>query len=490
MVYRGAKTRKTKSGGTETTTGSGRVTRRDSSGRKISSSKKSTNRSRLQDTLTRGLKDSGVDYSNTRSSRRRRGGGGSSDGPRLAQPIDQDKADSYSPDQDKADSYSPFSKFGKGIAQENMTAPESRVKQVMRATGMLPPLTGTGSVDPEGNVRIMEGEEIKTPAVVGLGSAGAAAKGVASAGKNVLTNAYWKGQNAVAAQLRAGANLQKAADKIVVGAGQVISKKGVVSTVQSNSKVRSTIAEIFKKVFTSTTTQLSTNPATGKVTTKIIQSSGGVKPILAVMATIGTIAYIAEKTFGGRVFGKFIGQEEAGQGAGMAVWVAQQAGATTGDYENYFAARELQIETLTQASSVGEYMPFKYSADQINRFANITLRSGNIMDKAVHDKMEYEQNATSMVDEWRLRDQEQSDMYKQSQLDNFEMQKQLIELREASKRRGDRASARMWAQFAEDKRIAEAAEREEIRLFWEDYWKMKQALYENSAPSKLNFGIV
>ena len=201
---------------------------------------------------------------------------------------------------------------------------------------------------------------------------------------------------------------------------------------------------------------------------------------------LGMAAYIAQATFGGKNFKEFLGIEEANQGAG----VIKNAALRDDNFDAYWEMRSIEDETLDRIDESGGLMPLKNVADGVTNYVNTTRRTAAVMDDVVRDRQEAIANGLDFVGQALALAEKKDAMYRESQDYNFQLQQQLITLREDSRRRGDRASARLWAKHAEEQRELEAADREAIRLYWIQYWEMKLQMQDENRPSKLNFGIV
>ena len=259
--------------------------------------------------------------------------------------------------------------------------------------------------------------------------------------------------------------------------------KGTKAVVQTNTKTRGLFGNILSKLMTSTNT-ITTTSAKGLTATRVVQTSGLGKPLVIAGATLGALAYIAEKTYGGKNFAGFLGKEEASQAAGIAVWMAQ---ASDND-EAYWESRDLQNEILDKVDGTSSLMPFKNVADGIKDYADAAKKAGAIMDKIMIDKANDAATGLSDVDAWKQRDIEKAAMEK-ANIDYYNQQKQIYLQMEFEARRNNREDeAEFWAESAAKQRELEAEDREAIALFWLEYKKMVALMYENNRPSKLNFG--
>ena len=286
-----------------------------------------------------------------------------------------------------------------------------------------------------------------------------------------------------------GAGFSKAFSGIGTPVGKLTTGiDDAISIVQTNTKTRGLIGQMVSKIFTTTTTQVVTNPATGKISTRIISSSGGTKPLMIAGATIAVLAWVAEKALGGKNFGDFMGKEEASQAAGIAAWMAQ----SSDNYEAYAEASALRDEILDPAkvNEFGDYFPYKNVADGINDYADAARKAGAIMDKVMADRQAAEESGMSLADQLKERDREKLALEKEA-IDYWHEQDQI---RSERLRVAEHQNRKNEADFWRSERARAAKLREEEleaqALFWLEYAKARQALSDNSRPSKLNFGII
>lgn len=285
--------------------------------------------------------------------------------------------------------------------------------------------------------------------------------------------------------------------------------KGIGKAGKLSVEGKSLLRKVFTKSIEQTKTITTTNPKTGKKTTKVITEVVDKNRVSlgVVAATVGAAAFIVEKSLGGKQFGRFLGQEEASQTAGMAAWMAAQSD----NYDAYLEARELQKSVL--GINISE-IPYSNVAEGIDSYRETALRAGEIMDKVMLDK----QSGDSPDEYWRKRDEEKAaqekasiDYYNAQRLAlkqrEVELEKELAEFRasvrvksetEIIKRR--EASARRQRELIVQQTIElnklEEEERKKIAEFWLEY---RKAVFELESQqrrsswdegfSSLSFGI-
>ena len=267
----------------------------------------------------------------------------------------------------------------------------------------------------------------------------------------------------------------------------IVSKTGTVAPVQTTVKQAGIIKKLLTKIITNKKTITVTNSA-GEVSEQVITSTGWKAPLAVVGITIAAAGWVIEKSIGGQNFGKFIGVEESSQAAGIAVSTAMYAG----DEENYYKARALQKDILSNESinEIGK-MPYKNVADSLNNYARDVLAAGEIMDDVMANKFANGEANTT-------------EFWAQYAEDKYTSERALIELQDMKIKAGeDRAveardeDAEFWREYREE---AEKSAREETEWqgnYWLNYKKMALALEkeaqkarEESTPSSLNFGLL
>jgi len=277
--------------------------------------------------------------------------------------------------------------------------------------------------------------------------------------------------------------------------------------IQTNAKTSGIIRNIWNKLLTKQSTVSYTNPTTGVITTSSTSETSMMKPLAIVGATIYAAGWLSEKMLGGKNFANFLGKEEAAQGAGMAVYIAQQSD----NYDQYLAARELQKAALADAKG-SDLMPYKNVADGIDKYTEVTLAAGEIMDKIMLDKQTAEANGEG-YEETEARIRANKELGEIAMRDDYERR---AKEREARKREleikareediaaynadaeKDRAAELkqiqkqidMYNKDAEEDRKKEEEDRIAMGEYWLAYDKLKQKMADDSRPSNLNFGIL
>ena len=351
-------------------------------------------------------------------------------------------------------------------------------------------------LDIKGSAEKKLGMEIKGGAgSIGLvgGMGGKAAKGI---GSGFGKNGAW-----------IPAKTLKAMQKAKTGTGELTKVKGVVSTTQTNSKVSKLIKSVWDKALTKTTEVTTTNPITGKVSVQIVKSKGMLKPLAIVGGSLAAIGYAAEKMFGGKNFGNFLGQEEASQAAGMAVWMAQ----SSDNYDQYLAARALQNQALNDTTG-SDLFPFKNVADGIDKYIDITKEAGKVADEIMKDRQIAEDNGESYEEtEARIRaNQELSEMAlrddwarraKKAQEEESKFRQKERDAKNADEKRQAKEIADMWTKYGKEKAEREREETEWLANYWTNYNIMKEeaevtssgsgkSSFSDNSKSNLNFGLL
>ena len=225
------------------------------------------------------------------------------------------------------------------------------------------------------------------------------------------------------------------------------------------------------------------NSASGKVaigtTWKVIGALG-----------VGTLVAkeILTLTLGGKVFGSFVGMEEANQAASLPAWEAYRAG----DWEAYdiaASARDEVIQNKTFWGGISDLIPFKNSIDGLNKYREAAQTGGKVMDKLAENKRIKEENGESDRDYWdRVREEEIA--ADKASVDYYNEQKKLmVEWEREAARNARNEDAAFWRKEQERTRELEAKERKAIADFWTAYRKLEQKAQEERRPSNLNFGL-
>lgn len=282
----------------------------------------------------------------------------------------------------------------------------------------------------------------------------------------------------------------KTTTKLPITSAIKVGKAGAI-----NTKTGGIVKRFIDKIFTTSKTITTVNPVTGKSSTIISTSKSAAKPLAIAGVTTLALAWIVEKSLGGKVFGQFLGKEEAAQAVGIAVWMAQSAD----DYEGYLAAREIQKDILSpqNVSKLGELIPYKNVLDGINTYAEAALAAGLITDKIMADKELGEPDDEKWArirQEQAAQDKAATDYYNAERKKMFDWEQEARAAARAATRAEDKkqmeANAKFWAREADKQRQKEAEDRQAIADFWLEYRKMLQEIADNNRPSNLNFGLL
>lgn len=250
---------------------------------------------------------------------------------------------------------------------------------------------------------------------------------------------------------------------------------------------------------------------------KTLFSKNVIKGGVVAGGVLATMTWIAEKTIGGQNFGKFLGNEEASQAAGIVVGIA----AHSGTYQDYLDARKIQNDTLNV--DVGT-IPYKNVAEGLQAYKDASQKAGALMDKIMADQEQARLTNTTPADvaaQRKAAEQKASVDYYNSE--RIRVEKQLEDMKAAAdatqnqgridtenailKARSESSSAylnqkaaidRQTAAFLEQQRLdlIKAQEEEQLKIsqYWLDYAKMKAKLAAqqsaNSGGSHLGFGLL
>ena len=207
-------------------------------------------------------------------------------------------------------------------------------------------------------------------------------------------------------------------------------------------------------------------------------------PAFAMSMIVGAVT----SSLGGKVFGSFLGQEEANQALSFQL----ERALSEGDVETYDEFKDLRDELLadnTLWEEIQTYFPIKNVADGLNDYREAATAGAVIQDRRAENEREKLATGQTDAEYWTQRAAEQAeedraiiDYY------NEERKQQLEWEREAAAANRD-DDAKFWRDEREKQRVKEAEDREAIALFWTKYRKQAQKAADNQRPSNLNFGL-
>jgi len=207
-------------------------------------------------------------------------------------------------------------------------------------------------------------------------------------------------------------------------------------------------------------------------------------PAFAMTMIVGAVT----SSLGGKIFGGFLGQEEANQALSFQL----ERALSEGDVESYDEFKGLRDELLADNSlwdTIKSYIPILNVQQGLDDYRAAAIAGGTIQDRRAENERTKLETGQSDSDYWTERAAEQAkedraviDYY------NDERKKQLQWEEEAANNDRD-ADAKFWREERAKQRVKEAEDRQAIADFWNAYKKQAQKAAENSRPSNLNFGL-
>ena len=209
---------------------------------------------------------------------------------------------------------------------------------------------------------------------------------------------------------------------------------------------------------------------------------------------------ILQLTLGGKVFGQFIGVEEASQTANIAARDALING-NLDAYDEAAAARDEVLKDPTFWDDIASLIPFKNVLDKLEKYRNTAVTAANVYDQIAEDKRIQQETGESDDDKWKRVRKEEADQDKAA-VDYYNEQRKLMVTWEIEAKAAARAATRsaekkarnedaaFWARERARQRELEAADRKAIADFWIAYRKTLLKFQSDNRPSNLNFGLL
>ena len=253
-----------------------------------------------------------------------------------------------------------------------------------------------------------------------------------------------------------------------------------------------------KAVYSTTIKGLNVNAKTTKEITKF--STRAAKFFKNPVVSMFLIYNLITESLGGKVFGAFIGTEEAAQTVGFPKAKAfDQAIHVTGDFSLFFEAMALENEVLQDKTGwdlIKSFIPWLKVQDGIDRYKDAALSANKIWERMAQNQLLANEKEMPKL----IAEQEKGDYKANTDYYNEERKKMVIwetQLRaeaRAAEREEDRKAyekqAAFWGAEKEKQRKKEAQDRIAIAEFWDAYRKKQQELKEQSRPSNLKFGLI
>ena len=252
-------------------------------------------------------------------------------------------------------------------------------------------------------------------------------------------------------------------------------------------------------VATNTATKKLIDSAADKVVSKTVISKGW-KIAASAAAALIIVKEILTLTLGGKVFGQFIGMEEASQTLGFAASQALRAG----DLESYDELATVRDDILKEPTfwdNIKALIPFKNVGDQLEKYRIAAVASGKVFDKLAEDRRIQIETGETDDERWKRVKQEEDEMRREYKTWSIEQDKirndnerearaAVRKATNAAERKARNEDAEFWANEKAKEREREAADRKAIADFWAAYKKIQQKIQQDNRPSNLNFGLL
>jgi len=243
-----------------------------------------------------------------------------------------------------------------------------------------------------------------------------------------------------------------------------------------------------------TFTQGVVNQAAGKV------AGSSTWKTISALGLSGLVAKeIIEKSVGGKVFGDFVGSEEASQ----TVNIAARDALMSGDFESYEEAAQARDEVLESPDfweNIRSYLPYVNVGDALEKYRKAAVTAAGVYDKLAERKRQaaegMSEDEIQASEKQEREDQEKAmiDYYNEQRKLMFDYEQQARAAAAIAKRAADKKArnedARFWAAQAAKQREAEEADRQAIADFWSQYRREQYKFQQDTKPSNLKFGLL
>ena len=254
-------------------------------------------------------------------------------------------------------------------------------------------------------------------------------------------------------------------------------------------------------------TGIADNTATNKLLTaaanKLVIGKGW-KILGAATVALIVAKEILQLTFGGKVFGQFLGMEEASQTVNIAArdsYINARTSEGMDLYDQAAAARNEVLQNPTFWENIASYIPFKNVLDKLDNYRDAAIVAAEVYDKlAEHKRLQIETGETDEEIYRRGREEKKAndiaviDHYNSERKIMLELEREARTEERKSKRKEEKKArnedAKFWAREREKQREREAEDRQAVADFWSAYNKEKAKLAVDSRPSNLNFGLL
>jgi len=194
-------------------------------------------------------------------------------------------------------------------------------------------------------------------------------------------------------------------------------------------------------------------------------------------------------SFGGRVFGSFVGMEEATQ----AVMYPMSQALREGNFEAYDTAKaefDELIKDPTMWEEVQKWIPFKNSIDGLSKFRDAAAAGGAVWDKLAEDLRIQQETGETEDEKWARIKQEELDNEKFI-IDYYNQErKNMVTWEREAEIAARNEDAAFWSRERERQRKMEAEDRKAMADFWLAYRRQTQQIKEDTRPSNLKFGLL
>ena len=293
---------------------------------------------------------------------------------------------------------------------------------------------------------------------------------VASIGLGGILGAAFKGGAGVGAGIRA---IKAGRATEIIGQGVRLNLKQAVGITQAFATNAKTIR------------------LTSSFVDKAIQGTSKTSLIkkIAITTMVSLTAAAATASIGGKVFGKFLGMEEASQATNIAARDALLRGDLEG-YDLAAAARDELLADPTFWEKVKEWIPFKNVLDGLEKYREAAVVAGAVYDRMREDAEIQQTTGESDDEKWSRIREEEAEADKAA-VDYYNEQRKLqVQWEREAEKAGRNADAAFWRKEKEKQAKMEAEDRKAIADFWIAYRKEALKIANDNRPSNLNFGLL
>ena len=280
---------------------------------------------------------------------------------------------------------------------------------------------------------------------------------------------------------------------------------GKAAAIASSTKTTMALATILATAVTAGSltaagTAVMTRSASGAIVKKVVTNPKAVRLVTSYVSKVaaqfkkpklvaGIVTGLIASSVGGKVFGQFVGQEEASQTVNIAARDALVSGNMEA-YEDAAKERDELLQDNTFWEEVQTWIPGKNVYDGLQKYREAAIVASAVFDKIAADKLAQQETEGEETEKWaRIREEEAEAQKEKVDYYNSERQK-LLEWEREAEEDARNEDAAFWRKEREKQFEMEAKDREAIAKFWQAYRKESQKISDSQRPSNLNFGLI